>query len=66
MRSLPAAYSDGSYSLSGKHRPNPMEISDTLSKGATGLASFSNKSVLLVFFGELIYLAVDVVNVFLY
>ncbi|XP_071836101.1 dual oxidase 2-like isoform X2 [Apostichopus japonicus] len=52
MRSMPAAYSDGSYSLSGADRPNPMEVSETLSKGEAGLASNSDKSVLLVFFGE--------------
>lgn len=52
MRSMPAAYSDGSYSLSGADRPNPMEVSETLSKGEAGLASNSDKSVLLVFFGK--------------
>lgn len=52
MRSLPASYSDGVYSLAGSNRPNPMEISEIFSKGDAGHPSYTDKSVLLVFFGK--------------
>lgn len=52
FRRVPPAYSDGVYEPSGKHRPNPIEISSAVFNGSTGLGSYRNRTALLVFFGQ--------------
>ena len=52
LRNLPSVYKDGSYEPSGETRPNPIELSDALMNGTTGLGSHRNRTALLVFFGE--------------
>jgi len=52
LRLLPHAYSDGVYSPSGADRPNPIEISQIVFNGSTGLPSYRNRTALLVFFGQ--------------
>ncbi|XP_023217441.1 dual oxidase 2-like [Centruroides sculpturatus] len=53
IRILPPAYADGSYKpVETKDRPNPITLSDTLMKGASGNHSKTGKTAFLVFFGQ--------------
>lgn len=49
---MPPAYADGVYEPSGQDRPNPIELSQSLMGGPTGLPSVRNRTAFLVFFGE--------------
>ncbi len=49
--SVPSDYSDLTYKPSGADRPNPRRISNALLHGPSGLPSYTNKTVLFVFFG---------------
>ena len=50
--SVPPQYSDLTYKLAGDDRPNPRDISNILLQGPSGLPSYTNKTVLFVFFGK--------------
>ena len=50
--SVPPQYSDLTYKLAGDDRPNPRDISNVLLQGPSGLPSYTNKTVLFVFFGK--------------
>ena len=52
LRRVPPAYSDGVYEPSGKNRPNPFDISQSVFNGTSGHPSYRNRTALLVFFGE--------------
>lgn len=52
LRTVPAMYADGCYKTQDKDNPNPLEVSDMLFNGSTGLPSVRNATVLLVFFGR--------------
>uniref|UniRef100_H2Z322 NAD(P)H oxidase (H2O2-forming) n=1 Tax=Ciona savignyi TaxID=51511 RepID=H2Z322_CIOSA len=51
-RSLPSHYADGTYAPSGGERPNPRTISQNTMAGNTGMGSSTNRTALLVFFGQ--------------
>ncbi|XP_068961773.1 dual oxidase 2 [Petaurus breviceps papuanus] len=52
QRLVPATYSDGVYQPLGEpHLPNSRSISNAAMKGASGIASLQNRTVLGVFFG---------------
>ncbi|KAK6179830.1 hypothetical protein SNE40_012099 [Patella caerulea] len=59
-RLTPPDYSDGAYEPSGVSRPNPLVISDTIHRGRSGMSTVSNKSALMVFFGQLV--ADEIIN----
>ncbi len=52
MFSVPPDYADLTYKPSGRDRPNPRDISNALLHGRSGLPSYTNKTVLFVFFGQ--------------
>ncbi|KAH1008606.1 hypothetical protein HUJ05_009146 [Dendroctonus ponderosae] len=54
IRRAPPAYSDGVYMLSGQNRPSPRKLSRLFMKGIDGLASLTNRTALLAFFGQLV------------
>lgn len=52
VRKAPSAYSDGVYALAGANRPSPRRLSRLFMRGVDGLASKSNRTAILAFFGE--------------
>ena len=50
-RAMPE-YSDMTYMPSGKRRPNPRTVSNEIFKGASGLPSYDNKTVMFAYFGK--------------
>lgn len=54
VRKSPAAYADGVYTLSGANRPSPRRLSRLFMRGQDGLASESNRTALLAFFGQVV------------
>ncbi|PVD19736.1 hypothetical protein C0Q70_20227 [Pomacea canaliculata] len=54
MRRSPARYSDGIYEMAGRHRPNPLDISQHVHSGPAGTSSAFNRNAMSVFFGQLV------------
>ncbi|KAL0122389.1 hypothetical protein PUN28_007246 [Cardiocondyla obscurior] len=52
IRKVPAAYSDGVYTMAGQDRPSPRKLSDLFMQGDDGLPSVKNRTALFAFFGE--------------
>lgn len=55
VRKVPAAYSDGVYTLAGANRPSPRRLSRLFMRGQDGLGSKFNRTALLAFFGKPIF-----------
>ncbi|XP_059617846.1 dual oxidase [Phlebotomus argentipes] len=54
VRKAPSAYSDGVYALAGANRPSPRRLSRLFMRGVDGLASKSNRTAILAFFGQVV------------